>query len=39
MNKLFIVEIFWGEKYSWMCQKNSDPDAGPRKLQYVTRFH
>jgi len=21
MNKYFIVEIFWGEKYSWMCQK------------------
>jgi len=20
-NKCFIVEIFWGEKYSWMCQK------------------
>ena len=21
MNKCFIVEIFWGEKYSWMCRK------------------
>jgi len=21
INKCFIVEIFWGEKYSWMCRK------------------
>ena len=21
LNKCFIVEIFWGEKYSWMCRK------------------
>jgi len=21
MNKYFIVEIFWGKKYSWMCRK------------------
>ena len=21
MNKCFIMEIFWGEKYSWMCRK------------------
>ena len=21
MNKCFIVEILWGEKYSWMCRK------------------
>jgi len=21
MNKYFIVEILWGEKYSWMCRK------------------
>jgi len=20
MNECFIVEIFWGEKYSWMCR-------------------
>jgi len=32
MNKYFIVEIFWGEKYSWMCRKATI-------LQYATRFH
>jgi len=21
MYKCFIVEMFWGEKYSWMCRK------------------
>jgi len=21
MNKYFVVEIFWGEWYSWMCRK------------------
>jgi len=39
MNKCFIVEIFWAEKYSRMCWKNSHPDVGLRKLQYATRFH
>jgi len=36
---IFIIEIFWGEKYSWMCRKNSDPYVGLRKLQCATRFH
>ena len=39
MNKCFIVEIFWGEKYSWMCRKTQNPDVGLRKLQFATIFH
>jgi len=39
MNKCFVVEIFWGEKYSWNVSKNLDSEVGLRKLQYATRFH
>ena len=32
------METFWGEKYSWLCEKNSDPDVGLRNYNKLQDF-